>query len=323
MVCIFFSSEDESGSEEEEGELVQPALSPIQEEAEGDELVDITDEAEDKVEKIPTDGLQKPTENVVNKKQLPGRILKPMEVDEKSSSQSDSTSEMTPSKENFPFLAEHDYFATPVSVSKQTNDTVSSDGTISAEEDGDADSALQEVLLEHNYCRFWQPIPEKVPVKEKPEVKEKEVVKQLSKKDRNVFKSLETESEKELKTPKKKRKQRAPKLTDITESLNRVKRSRELEPPKIPVQFKQRIFEEERKIFYDIFSSGIDVEDVDFLRKTYESLLQSDDPLFYWLNDILWVDHAYTNIPDPSPPKKRRKIDESVPRIHTTGNTCI
>lgn len=47
--------------------------------------------------------------------------------------------------------------------------------------------------------------------------------------------------------------------------------------------------------------------------------MQSEDPQFYWLNDILWVDHPYTNIPDP--PRKRRKVDDYYQnRTHRTGS---
>ena len=49
--------------------------------------------------------------------------------------------------------------------------------------------------------------------------------------------------------------------------------------------------------------------------------MQSEDPMFYWLNDILWVDHPYTNIPDP--PRKRRKAEDYYQnRTHRTGWLC-
>ena len=60
----------------------------------------------------------------------------------------------------------------------------------------------------------------------------------------------------------------------------------------------------------------MDTEDINLLKRTYDSLMQSDDPTFYWLNDILWVDHPNTHIPDP--PKKRRRTDE-ITRAHKTG----
>ena len=73
------------------------------------------------------------------------------------------------------------------------------------------------------------------------------------------------------------------------------------------------------QVFFDIYNKGIDEEDIRFLKRTYDDLMQSEDPLFYWLNDILWVDHPFTNIPDP--PRKRRKVDDNYQnRTYKTGS---
>ena len=72
------------------------------------------------------------------------------------------------------------------------------------------------------------------------------------------------------------------------------------------------------QVFFDIYNKGIDDEDINYLKRTYDELMQSEDPMFYWLNDILWVDHPFTNIPDP--PRKRRKVEDFYQnRTHKTG----
>ncbi|KAJ8312079.1 hypothetical protein KUTeg_009452, partial [Tegillarca granosa] len=94
-----------------------------------------------------------------------------------------------------------------------------------------------------------------------------------------------------------------------------------LPTPKPPIKFNPRKFQEERKVFFDIYNQGIDLEDISFLKRTYENLLQSEEPMFYWINDILWVDHPYTNIPDPVQPRKKRKLDQDTfQHSHKTGS---
>lgn len=58
---------------------------------------------------------------------------------------------------------------------------------------------------------------------------------------------------------------------------------------------------------------GIDKEDTEYIKRSYEELL-SDDAMGYWLNDTHWVDHCVTDLYS-SPPKKRKR-DE---RTHASG----
>ncbi|XP_033748294.1 histone-lysine N-methyltransferase SETD1-like isoform X2 [Pecten maximus] len=221
-------------------------------------------------------------------------------------------------EERFGFLAEHDYFAPPVLPPGQEAEEIDSDGTMSADEE----TSSMEVFMDHNYClppkippKLEMPVEELKPEPVKDVVKPKELVK--------------TELPQENKKPTAKRKPRKPKqptLTDITEEtvhLNKQRGSRELanllEPIKPIPKFDPRNLDDERKVFFDMYTSGLDPEDIMFLKKTYENLLQSEDPACYWINDILWVDHPVTNIPDPVPPKKRRKL-EDMPKIHSTGS---
>lgn len=78
--------------------------------------------------------------------------------------------------------------------------------------------------------------------------------------------------------------------------------------------YSERDLMTEMGVLYEFLTKGIDAEDVEYLRRSYEALL-ADDNQGYWLNDTHWVDHPATDI--PSPPK-RRKRDEL--RLHSTGS---
>ncbi|XP_035740533.1 histone-lysine N-methyltransferase SETD1-like [Vespa mandarinia] len=88
--------------------------------------------------------------------------------------------------------------------------------------------------------------------------------------------------------------------------------SRNIQEP--PVVYKERDLMSEMGILYEFLTRGIDAEDVEYLRRSYEALL-ADDAQGYWLNDTHWVDHPATDIPSPA---KRRKRDEL--RLHATGS---
>ncbi|XP_054719382.1 histone-lysine N-methyltransferase SETD1-like [Uloborus diversus] len=77
--------------------------------------------------------------------------------------------------------------------------------------------------------------------------------------------------------------------------------------------FPKRLVVEEMNILYEFLKNGIDSEDILYLQKSYDALLQ-DDTQGFWLNDTHWVDHP---VSIPSPPKKKKK-DESA-RTHLSG----
>lgn len=79
-----------------------------------------------------------------------------------------------------------------------------------------------------------------------------------------------------------------------------------------PTIYKERDLMAEMEILYEFLTKGIDHEDVEYLRRSYETLL-ADDAQSYWLNDTHWVDHPATDVP---PPKRRKKDDM---RLHVTG----
>lgn len=80
------------------------------------------------------------------------------------------------------------------------------------------------------------------------------------------------------------------------------------------VTYKERDLMSEMAVLYEFLTRGIDVEDVEYLRRSYEALL-ADDSQGYWLNDTHWVDHPPTDVPSPA---KRRKRDEL--RLHASGS---
>lgn len=80
------------------------------------------------------------------------------------------------------------------------------------------------------------------------------------------------------------------------------------------VTYKERDLMSEMAILYEFLTRGIDAEDVEYLRQSYEALL-ADDSQGYWLNDTHWVDHPPTDVPSPA---KRRKRDEL--RLHASGS---
>ena len=111
-------------------------------------------------------------------------------------------------------------------------------------------------------------------------------------------------------------------LTDVTN----LKGSRELMsllPPEVarkPI-FKARSFHEQQQFTYKFVYSGIDQEDINFLKRRYDELLQDDSPQTAWLNNVHWVEHSETQILDP-PAKRRRKHEL---RKHNTGmiSRCV
>ncbi|CAI5791060.1 histone-lysine N-methyltransferase SETD1A [Podarcis lilfordi] len=85
------------------------------------------------------------------------------------------------------------------------------------------------------------------------------------------------------------------------------------QPPPLPLAFETRSEFEQMTILYDIWNSGLDLEDMKYLRLTYERLLHEDNSTD-WLNDTHWVHHTITNIANP---KRKRKSSDL--REHQTG----
>ena len=84
-----------------------------------------------------------------------------------------------------------------------------------------------------------------------------------------------------------------------------------VEKPK--VVYEPRSEEAEREILYDLIRNGIDSEDVRYLKRGYDALLQEDENP--WLNETHWSEHPPTKISAPT--KKKKKGEEL--RVHVTG----
>ncbi|RUS91880.1 hypothetical protein EGW08_000282 [Elysia chlorotica] len=226
-------------------------------------------------------------------------------------------------------IAEHDYFSMPPSSSKYKGDD--SDATDSA--DDDAVRITQEIWIDHNYCLPSAHIKTKEPsdpssastahVKNK-KIKGKKDRKEMDAKIDATIDEVISKAHVKKSEPKKKNitpptKPAKPKLKDVTNKVSRELANILMDvEPKPRVTFTPRSILEERQVFFDIYHHGMDEEDIGYLKRTYDALMQSDDPLFYWLNDILWVQHPHTRIPDPGPPRKRRRTEEPV-RVHKSG----
>lgn len=91
----------------------------------------------------------------------------------------------------------------------------------------------------------------------------------------------------------------------------------------VPVaKYYERDIRAEMEILYEFLTRGIDAEDIQYIKQSYELLL-SDDANSYWLNATHWVDHCTTERSFlPPPAKKRKKDKESVSDIkqHSTGS---
>lgn len=90
--------------------------------------------------------------------------------------------------------------------------------------------------------------------------------------------------------------------------------------PFVPQEmFAERDMREEMILLYEFLTKGIDSEDIEYLKQSYEYLLQ-DDANSYWLNATHWMDHCVTDRSlIPPPPSKRRKREEECKR-HASGS---
>jgi len=241
-------------------------------------------------------------------------------------------------KENIPVvlepycaLLEHNYFNTagPPEESEHTD---------SASEGENNQTLPNEIWKDHNYCSQYYPAEDPSPVKV--EERERRLSEHLTKHD-NIFDQFAFKEErktpsrvsaaekKKIGRPRKDSTQSTASLKDVTNLGSRGSRElASLLPQDVkPVKptFHKRSLAEELATTYAFLLQGVDPEDIVFLRKKYEELLQQDSLQTYWLNDTHWVEHAHTLRPDPAqpPPKKRRKkhveLDDLPHKLHTTG----
>lgn len=83
-------------------------------------------------------------------------------------------------------------------------------------------------------------------------------------------------------------------------------------------RFMSRDARSEMMLLYGFLTKGIDAEDIQYLKESYEYLLQ-DDANNYWLNATHWVDHCVTDRSLLPPPSKKRKRDDEN-KLHASGS---
>ena len=259
-------------------------------------------------------------------------IMKDTELNFKPKHPVDAARQRQLEKAIYTTAAEHNYFAPrpPEGLPDEAEQTDSA----SEGEPSYVPTLPRQIQLDHNYC---MPYMVEEPTKEK--IKEREARISVSEpKDEVDLMEMDTVAVKveepvleappvpEVKPAKQKKApgRKKGKLADVT---NLQKGSRELANLLQPVKkrikptFSIRNLQEEMKTAYDFLIRGIDEEDAGYLKRRYEELLQEDSVQTYWLNDTHWVDHTHTLIPDPTPPRKKRKKDkeDDLPKIHSTG----
>ncbi|XP_048482105.1 histone-lysine N-methyltransferase SETD1 isoform X3 [Plutella xylostella] len=114
--------------------------------------------------------------------------------------------------------------------------------------------------------------------------------------------------EKKLPEPKKEKRpyKRKHETTKLAEIQNKLYDGRGDVRPKFDhITFKTRDIMAEMQVMYEFLTRGIDREDIEYLKRAYETLL-AEDAQGYWLNDTHWVDHPPTDV-RYSPPKKKSK----------------
>lgn len=81
--------------------------------------------------------------------------------------------------------------------------------------------------------------------------------------------------------------------------------------------YKDRNAREQVMLLYEFLTNGIDSEDIAYIRRSYEFLLQ-DDTNNSWLNATHFMDHCETDRSFIPPPNKKRKKDDDL-RRHASG----
>lgn len=81
--------------------------------------------------------------------------------------------------------------------------------------------------------------------------------------------------------------------------------------------FKDRNPREQVMLLYEFLTKGIDTEDIAYVRRSYEFLLQ-DDTNNSWLNATHFMEHCETERSFIPPPNKKRKKDDDLKR-HASG----
>ncbi|XP_031331051.1 histone-lysine N-methyltransferase SETD1 isoform X2 [Photinus pyralis] len=194
-----------------------------------------------------------------------------------------------------------------IEKSKSLNGSLQKSVSLSESSDGGSTPKSQ-VTIEHSYCIR--------PEKENMEMTE--LTKQSLVHDHGYTNKEEVIAPKVVEKPPRQRKPKEKKLKELQNVIdyNHQLQQQQLRKPTVvhEMKHKERDMVTEMGILYEFLTKGIDLEDINYMKTSYEAML-ADDSIGYWLNDTHWVDHCVTDLYS-SPPKKRKRDDL---RIHSTG----
>ena len=209
-------------------------------------------------------------------------------------------------------VAEHNYFSTSEPpddrlisrASRDTHPVIDSDNSVdivSTELPAPTPTLPPNIAVDHCYCVPFLPTD-------------------------GVFQPPVSARGAETAAPQRRTKRR---LSDLTNVPGSRELSSILPPPAPPPprpRYQPRDLKSEIMTLLEFILCGVDAEDIMFLRRCYEQLLQYDSAATDWLNDTHWVDHPPTFFIDPAPqppPKKRRKGDILDDQLghHLTGQS--
>lgn len=106
---------------------------------------------------------------------------------------------------------------------------------------------------------------------------------------------------------------KAEKEAALAEAIEAKKRASQ---PFVPEErYVDREINDEVILLYEFLTKGIDAEDIEYLRQSYEYMLQ-DDANNYWLNATHWMEHCSTLV---QPVSRKRKRDSDVKK-HASGS---
>ncbi|KAL3271157.1 hypothetical protein HHI36_021655 [Cryptolaemus montrouzieri] len=195
-----------------------------------------------------------------------------------------------------------------------------------SESDGEASSSHSQVAMEHSYCMPHKEDKENLDNYQEnvdhdhgystiktaePVLKEKE--------PSTVLPIAEKTPEKLVKekVPRPRKRKEHKKLQELQNTMDHREEYQNrmfMQPYTVhSVKHKERDVIAQMGILYEFLTKGIDKEDIQYMKTSYEAML-ADDAMGYWLNDTHWVDHCVTDL--FSNPKRKKKDDV---RVHSTG----
>lgn len=188
------------------------------------------------------------------------------------------------------------------------------------------------IALDHSYCHPWLPVDEPQVVSDsdgEPQVDPLPVRimtdsgEVLNTEDvPNILMEVDVVEEKPVEeeipvTRKRKR------LSDVTNFPGSRELANILPPVVRKPEYCPRGQKEETELLHEYLRKGLDAEDMAYLKRQYDELVQEDSPRTYWVNETHWVNHPPTF--EPSPPRKRSRTSRYHDAIdhhqqHVTGN---